>query len=153
MTKKVTEFKVGDRVGFPQYEDEDTGELTYGLRYEEYGDNIYGVITDVVSGGKLLVHWDDEDLNNEEPYSGKLSANQLMLESEMKVKLSALEVEFKDVNKQIAQKMKDAAKLLREANKLAKKQGYELANMYDAIDPLYSAMEACGWRTSSSFGC
>ena len=148
---KKLKFNVGDRVGDIEYEDYNTGDLKYGLRYEEYDDREFGVITDVLSNGKVSVKWDSDYLNSNENYNKPLDPKQLMLESEIKTKLPILEKEYNDVCKQISVKMKEAGKLLREANKMAKKTGNELANM-DAIDPLYSAMDACGWRTSS-FGC
>jgi hypothetical protein len=68
----------------------------------------------------------------------------------MKAKFSELEKEYEAVAKQIKVKLVEAGKLIKEANKMAKKAGADsLADMYDAIDPLESAMDACGWRTSS----
>jgi hypothetical protein len=64
-----------------------------------------------------------------------------------------MEKEYEVVAKQIRSKLTEAGKLIKEANKMAKKTGATyLADMYDAIDPLKNAMDACGWR-SSSWSC
>lgn len=146
MPKKI--FKVGDRVSDISYQDEHTGDMKYGLVFTEWmNEPQYGVITEILSDGKVLISWDSEWLNTN-PHSFETKC--LMLEDDVEAKLTILEKEFKVVSKQVSVKLKEAAKLLREANKLSKKTGNSLSDM--DVGPLYNAMNACGWRTSS-FGC
>jgi len=141
-------FKVGDHVGMGVGMDDD-GKGADKLRYSEGTELVYGVITDVLSSGKVLVNWEDPYCIK--TYKGPLDPKILMLDITLKAKYSELEKQYKELEKELSAKMKEAAKLIKEAGKLAKKQGYELANM-DAGYELYGAMGACGWRTSY-FGC
>jgi len=161
MKKKLEE---GQRVGCAI---DEVGDFTAKVRYDgEYCDGpIYGKVTDTdLPGGKVKVLWDDDQYNDHSQVfsktTGKLQssvsvaveipAKMLLPETEMKAKFSELEKEYDAVAKQIRVKLTEAGKLIKEAHKMAKKSGAEsLADMYDAIDPLESAMDACGWRTSS----
>lgn len=151
MAKKP--FQKDDRVGLAvsvAYDDYSGDEQEIPLRYSPDEEYEYGVITDVLSSGKIVVKWDNEyyDRYNQDP----VDANTLLPEEVMKKKLDKLRESYDKTEGEIEQKMKEAAKLIKEANKLAKKTGHELAEMYDVISPLVGAMDASGWRTSS-WGC
>jgi hypothetical protein len=161
MKKASKSFKVGDRVGATSDPDSGGG-FTSKIEYAGNSDLCFGKIVEVLSNDDVKVLWDNE-YHNDPTYHPKtrellrydpamVKANVLLGETEVKKKYSELEKEYQVAATQVKLKLKEAGKLLREANKIAKKSGRELAEMYDAIDPLYSAMDACGWRTSS-FSC
>jgi hypothetical protein len=156
MTKKVFTFKEGDRVGefTSQYQDNDYDDSHTGpLRYDEDNDPEYGQVTDVLSSGKVLVSWDNDYRKQYPRYTGPQDPAGLAPEEVVKAQYSKLEVEFKEVEKEIKAKLKEASTSIREANKLAKKVGRPLAQMYNMFyGTLYKAMDDAGWRTSS-FGC
>jgi hypothetical protein len=151
---KKKEFKVGDRVGHTVYFEEDRygdGEQVIGIRYNPDQDEPdYGVVTDVLSNGKLMITWDSDwkNANGNKP----LPANEFLLEEEVEKKFAKLEQEFNQVEKEIKSKLKEAAALIKAAGKLAEKTGNSLADMYDAVGPLRNAMDASGWH-SSSWNC
>jgi len=81
--------------------------------------------------------------------------------------MKSLDVDFEELVKSINDKIKEAAKLLEEANDLAQSKGYpalndrygdyednELSKFYDEVDiyPLLNKLNDAGWRTSS-IGC
>jgi hypothetical protein len=149
MKKKV--FKVGDRVGYaePQYNNNDR---VVPLRYEEDDPPAYGVVT-AVTDDNVIIKWDAT--RYDAAHEGNLDLEDqksLYPEEELKKKWSKLEEDFTKLEVQVVDKVKAAGKLLREANKIAKKTGHSLEEMYDAISPLMDAMDDCGWNTSS-FGC
>jgi len=156
-------FEEGQRVGAAT---DESGDFTAKLRYDgEYSDGpVFGKVVDVISATKVKVLWDDDYLNEHSQVfnktTGKLvksvsvaremDTKLLLPEAEIKAKYSELEKEYEVVAVQIRAKLKEAGVLIKEANKMAKKAGADsLADMYDATDPLESAMDACGWRTSS----
>lgn len=143
-------LKVGDRVGIATSDYDDDFESKVGkLRYDPDSDPDYGVVSDLLANGQVMVKWDDAWRNsNNHP----VDVATLALESVLKEKLSKLEEEYLEIEKEIRVKMKAAALNIKEANKLAKKTGHSLEEMYDVVDPLINAMDAAGWRTSS-FGC
>jgi hypothetical protein len=161
-------FTVGQRVGCAL----DAGcNFTAKVRYDgNYGEDpgpAFGKVTEVLRNGKVVVLWDDDYLNDhdvrfdektgqEKSSTAKgitMDTKLLLPEAEMKAKFSELEKEYEKVAVQIRSKLTEAGKLIKEANKMAKKAGVDsLAAMYDATSPLESAMDACGWRTSS-WGC
>lgn len=116
--------------------------------HDEYDDyTLTGVVLDgPAKPGHVVVLWDDNDQDYElEEVDIKL----LTLASER----GNIEVEFKSYQKQIKEKMREAAKLVHEAGDLAKQaHARSLESMYDACRPLVSAMDDNGWR-SSSWGC
>ncbi len=69
-----------------------------------------------------------------------------------------LEGDFDDLVKKIKPKLKEASKLLKEANALCKKEGTTLQSLaeehdyYDLISSLFHQIDEGGWRTSS-IGC
>jgi cytoplasmic iron level regulating protein YaaA (DUF328/UPF0246 family) len=85
--------------------------------------------------------------------------------------MSDLELDFKEIAKQINERIKNAAKEMEEANKLAKSIGLKSMTYYDYADPedledsvveeirdiinispLFSQLDKAGWETSS-IGC
>jgi hypothetical protein len=155
MKKVSKDFKVGDRVARfeQQYNDNDE---PIKPRFDAENYPIFGVITGVIfnsAPAQVVVKWDPPEWDRKRVMDPKIvPAKDLQLEAPLKASWSKMEAEFELLEKQVADKLKEAGKLLREANKIAKKSGRDLAEMYNAIDPLYSAMDACGWRTSS-FSC
>lgn len=151
MTKKKKTFKVGDRIGRVFTEEKDWyGSPTSRVEkivYNEDVDPDYGLITDILSNGKVMVKWDNEYLNKEEQKA--VDPEHLDLEENVQKLYSKLEVEFNMVEKQVKEKLREASKLILDAQKLAKKTGHKVAEMYDAVSPLENAMDAAGWRTSS----
>lgn len=130
-------------------------------RYEECGNDCEGtIVSERTPGeagpGNVMVEWDLYDYQKqakEKPVAYAHPLKNLLPAKEAKLHFDKLEAEFKAYEKEVLVKMKEAGKLIREANKLAKKAGVEnLNDMYDATYPLYNAMDAAGWRTSS-FGC
>jgi len=141
-------FEVGQRVGTFLDKNE---EFTTTARYDEYGDAgpFYGKV--VSTGTSITVKFDGGYLNDDNG-TVEVPSSALLPEAEAKEKLSAIEQEFKAVEKQIKAELKIAGQSIRKANLLAKKLGTNLHDMGAGYDHLYSAMDAAGWSTSS-FGC
>lgn len=140
--KKNHVFKVGDRVG-----------ISNGLNMAEFDPESspdYGEVTDVLSDGRVMIKWDSDWRNKS--YKDPVDSSTLLPEKELQEIDAKLEKEFKVLEKEVVVKMKEAGKLIKEANKLAQKAGRSLHEMYEAVGPLESAMDAAGWRTSS-WGC
>lgn len=139
-TKVIATYQYGD-----EYSD-DTEEGVVQYTANEYDDyTLIGVIrSQEAAAGKVWVKWIEGELTEEDDREVELKV--LSLESER----SQLDKEFKEVERLIQAKMKEAAKLLSEAGKMAKPR--RLASMYDAVRPLVDAMDNNGWR-SSSWGC
>lgn len=114
--------------------------------YSEYV--LTGVILDkeAEQDGCVVVQWDEGCDRDEE--EEEIEIEILGLESNK----SDLEKEFKAVEKKISAKMKEAAKLVREANEMAQAAGAPHLESMDASYQLVSAMDDSGWR-SSSWGC
>jgi hypothetical protein len=165
MKKKFVE---GQRVATMLDEND---EFTSKLRYDgEYSDGPeFGKVVDTefCTKGKVKVLWDNDYLNATcnaiSKTTGKkvppskvaveMDIKVLLTEEEAKEKFASLEKEYDAVAKEVRAKLTEAGKLVKEANKIAKKAGVDsLADMYDAVDPLVDAMDACGWR-SSSWSC
>lgn len=108
-----------------------------------------GVVLDkIAKAGKVWVEWDECDHRGEGEVD-EVSIDILTLESD----LPEIEKEYKAASKLIKENMKEAARLVRESNKLAQKaHAASLESMYDAVRPLVDAMDSSGWR-SSSWGC
>lgn len=138
--------KVIAAIRYPEEYDYDGEEkLIKFVSTNTYDECIEGTVLDKeASEGKVFVAWDDV----EDPEEVSIKILSLLSEK------SVLEKEFQEAEKAIKQKMKEAAALVKEANKMAKKAGARnLAEMqYDAASPLVNAMDASGWR-SSSWGC
>ncbi len=152
MTKKQ-EYKIGDRVAKATarfYENEYAEAKVVPLYYDPDGDGLrLGEVTDISAKGKITVKWDGTYGRSE-----TLESKDLMTEEAGKARYSELEAEFAVIEKQVAAKVKEIARGIREANALSKKVGKPLARMgYEIIyRDLYKAMDDAGWNTSS-FGC
>lgn len=166
----MIKFEIGQRVG--TFCDDNTGEFTTKPTYSAYSDGsdrAFGKVIEVLARDKVKVLFDkDHDYLNENVicYSSKtgkptsdirgprtIETKYLLSEDEVKAKFSTFESDFKVVEKQVKEKLTVAAKAIREAQKLAKKElGTNVSEMYNTYDSLYRAMDAAGWRTSS-FGC
>lgn len=146
---KKSEAKPGTKV-IATYRSDEWGDNSWVDKYvpDEYDDyTIIGVVrTEDPGEGNVKVTWIEGDMKDEAEED--VNPKVLSLLSDR----SKLDEEFKAVEKEIKEKMKSAAALVREAGKLAKKHGAELQSMYDAAGPLVSAMDDNGWR-SSSWGC
>lgn len=155
MKKKNHVYKVGDRVGLAvsEYDDEYNydGPTVGKLRYNEDEGPEYGVVTRVVSSGRVFVKWDNEWYNKYHE-DEEQETNKLLPEAVHKKEYARLKADYNKLGTEIKAKMKEAAKLVREAGKLASKTNHELSEMYDEVSPLINAMDASGWR-SSSWGC
>lgn len=139
MAKKKV-FVVEDRVGQCDNYDED-GKLHFHPDSELY----FGVVSKVLTDDKVMVKWDDKYMSSDYP----VDTSDLFHEEELKEKFSKLEAKFKEVESKVKESIKLAAKSLLDAQKIAKAAGLDLSELYDAVAPLESAMDKCGWQTSS----
>lgn len=118
-------------------------------RHDEYDDyTMTGVVVDkTAASGKVFVQWKEGegDIDFDQPQEVDVKLLTLFTDR------SEIEKEFKELNKTLKLKMKEASAIIREAGKLARDKGYSLAEMGAGYD-LYGAMDSAGWRTSS-FGC
>jgi hypothetical protein len=119
--------------------------LTTHNEYED-DDCTRGVVKSVDKDGKLTVKW-DSSWRTTNP--SKHDASELMAEEEANKILDKLEAEYEVWAGPIREKIKEAAKLLAEADKLANKQKRDLTEMHEIVGPLIGAMDDVGWRTSS----
>lgn len=132
-------FEVGQRVVLVSGSNLDS--------HNEYGDDVTrGLIKSIDEEGKILIKWDNSYNNTN---NRKRKASELMLEVDANAILSKLEADFEVWAGPIREKMKQAGALLKEAGKLADKQGRDLTQMWELTGPLTSAMDEVGWRTSS----
>ena len=135
------QFEVGQRVVDKKHSD-----LKH---YNEYEDDVTrGVVVSLCEDEphKIRVKWDE---SYKKPNPENILIEQLIREEEADKILSVLEAEFKVWADPVAEKLKEAGKLIKEADALATKNGRELTEMYDVLGELTSAMEEIGWRTSS----
>jgi hypothetical protein len=105
-----------------------------------------GEVIALSANGNPIVKWDNSWSS---PQTSEIDYKKLILESEMKDKLSELEKEYEAVAGPIREKVTEAAKLLSEAANMAHMAGNDLNQMHDVISPMFGAMRNCGWRTSS----
>ena len=148
MNKK--DFKPGTKVLVTMDNNEWDGATGDLISYVHDDDDCYTLVGVVrskeASTGKVWVKWIEGDFDEDEQ---EVDIKILTLESDR----TQIEKEYSSTSKLIKEKMKEAGKLVREANSLAKKaHAKSLADMYNAVDPLIDAMDASGWR-SSSWGC
>lgn len=147
---KKKDLKPGTRIIVSTPSDEWSQEEYVKYYHNKYDDTTYvGTILDKpATEGYVWVAWDEDD-NHSEGEETEIGIDILTLESER----SKIEDDFKLFAAQIKDKMKEAAKLVLEGNKLAKQaHASSLADLYDAVAPLVNAMDQSGWR-SSSWGC
>lgn len=111
---------------------------------------IAGPVTQHPSAGEVVVvEWSSGLMQ-------KVTIRSLLTEPEADVKTSqmaeeafSLEQEWQQKASTIGDKMKIAAKLIKEADQLAHKSGHELMYLYDEVHPLMKALSDAGWSTSS----
>jgi hypothetical protein len=119
---------------------------------EDYDEQtLTGVVIDKPANrGKVWVRWDEDSCRDIDGDEEELDPKVLSLEANR----SELDKEFKVAAAAIKKKIEEAAKIVREANKMAQDAGVRNLEemMYDAASPLVSAMDDSGWR-SSSWGC
>jgi hypothetical protein len=147
---KKSDLKPGTRVIACVPRDEWSDESIVKYFHDDWNETtLAGAIIDKpAKTGKVWVAWDECD-HRGEGEEQEVKIDILTLESE----LPEIEKDYKEVTKLIKKNMQDAAKLIRESNQLAKKaHAASLESMYDAVQPLVSAMDSSGWR-SSSWGC
>lgn len=113
---------------------------------EAYNDGkpSYGVVTDVLSNGQVMVKWDSQYKNASLENPSKLCG-----EVDAQVKWSALEEAFNNVEEKVAAELKKASEFVLSAGQIAKEAGMDLLEMYEATRALERAMEKAGWNTSS----
>ena len=154
---KKSDAKPGTKVlatwagAFEEYSEEEI--VTYQYNDGDYGELVGVIRSKEASPGHVWVKWIDGDgldsIDAGEDNEMEVDLKILTLASEK----SDIEKDFKDVSKAIKEKMKEAGKLVLEANAMAKQAHLgSLANLYDAARPLVNAMDDSGWR-SSSWGC
>lgn len=130
-------FSVGDRVVLVA-----RSNLKEWNEYED--DTTRGTVTAVSENGTVSCTWDDSWV-----VPGTYNADELITEDKADKILAELEKEFERWAGPIRKKMEQAARCLNEARELADKQGKDLSEMHEIVGPLISAMDDCGWRTSS----
>lgn len=120
-------------------------------------DRLRGVVladprVDVITGEeKVYVKWDRTPWRGTNPE--EVLTESLLLEADGDTKYSELEAEWNKAEAAVTLKLKEAASLISEAAALAEEVGCDdLTQMYEAVRPLYSAMDSAGWN-SSSFSC
>lgn len=119
---------------------------------ERCGITIADPRVDPVTGEeKVYVQWDLD--RYKQPNPEEIVTQNLLLEADGKSKIAKLENEWNNAEVEVKEKLKAAAELISGAAKIADNVGCDsLLDMYDAIRPLYNAMDRAGWNTSS-FGC
>jgi uncharacterized protein YwqG len=146
---KKSDLKPGTQVLASVDSDEYDGGGIVKFYFDEYDDyTLTGVVMDKdASPNHVWVKWDESDFSEYD--EEEVEVELLTLASER----NSIEADFKAATKEVKQKMKDAAKLIKEANSIAlDAHAKSLADMYDAVSPLIDAMDNAGWR-SSSWGC
>lgn len=138
-------FKVGDRVGYISPFQNKVGQIIFNMNEEL----LYGIIKEINSKKEALIQWDNNYCNNLKYYQKPFPFSNLMLESEIKPKMEALEDEFNHLERLIVAKMEAAGQMIEEANQLAAAAGRKLHELYHATSPLTTAMDNAGWHTSS----
>jgi predicted DsbA family dithiol-disulfide isomerase len=127
---------------------------------------IVGSVEQVGAHNTVIVEWDNKQIQRittrsllsekdaltqdqtlkEEALRAK--AERVRAEARAKKERLRLEQEFEQSRELIASKFVEAAKLVEEADKLARKAGKSLYEL-DEAQPLIDAMEEAGWDTSS----
>ena len=108
-----------------------------------------GKIVGPLSNGTVIVEWEGGGLGR---YTIKTLMNEILGATESQRILNEkdrLEKEFAAVESAVAVKLKEAAKLIREAGSIASKAGKDIQDMYEATSDLERAMDSAGWNTSS----
>lgn len=162
--KKQLQFEVGQKVcSIARWDYADfTNDLSLVVR--DLADLVYGKIIKMLPKNKYSVLWDDNHINdhvyNYDPKTGEIVSETakptiiggkfLFDIADMKSKKAKIDKEFKMIEKQVKAKLIEAAKIIKDANKIAKSSGMDnLAEMYNVIVPLWNALDASGWNSSS----
>lgn len=138
---KMTKFEIGQRVV-----NVECSNLKTHNEYEE--DVARGVVVALYADEQdnVRVKWDSKWMK---PNPEKISSEKLIAEEDANKILSKLDKEYEAWASPIREKLKEAGELLREADRLAQKQGRNLVEMYVLTGELTNAMDEVGWRTSS----
>lgn len=91
---------------------------------------------------KALIRWD-----NSAEYEVYIST--LILEEDAKIKQAKLEEEFSALQKVVSVKMDEAAKLISEANELARGTQYHVSDLLGDYSSFETETSSAGWNTSS----
>jgi hypothetical protein len=139
----MSKFKIGDRVA----------DKIDRFEFDDCNEPREGTVIEGSAPGKIMVQWDQYSWEAAPRAPELVAVKNLLPPKEAKARFSELEKEYNGFVKEAETKLKAASKLIKEANKIAKKAGAEsLSDFHEAYGPLYDAMDAAGWRTSS-FGC
>ena len=111
---------------------------------------MYRGVIEAVNGNNYQILWDEGNTHHSVPDT--IERWQLVLESDLPKLNKTLEKEFRRVKRLIRAKMKQSAKSVKEAQKLASSVGFDLENLRDATRPLVNEMDNAGWQ-SSSWNC
>jgi hypothetical protein len=136
-------FAIGDRVSEVIKSRKDGWNRKVGKVFSstnDSGTNVYIIELDLHAYYKS---------KGEPPTYKRYEEADLMLEADAKSALNDLEDAFNKLQDELKVKIVEAANLIKEAGDIAEEHGEELAEMHDATDPLLSAMDNAGWRTSS----
>lgn len=125
-------FKVGDRIGT----------IPTKCDWEGVANARFGVVAGTSQEGKILVKLDGWSSQYE--YDPK----DIDFENNIKPKSLAIEEEFKNLQKEIREKIQVAGDMLKQSAKLAEDNGYSLRHI-EALYPLLNVMNDLGWETSS----
>ena len=107
-----------------------------------------GKVLSVEPNGKLLVEWDELGWRQTSKIE-RVDESGLVTEAEAEAAHNKLEAEFEALSDKVQEKLEEAAKLIREAGKIASDGGESLHDMYEVTEPLINAMDFAGWNTSS----
>ncbi len=153
-------FKIGDKVALSKWYDCDENEFS-----DFNHGNLYiagGIITRLVNTDKVKVKWDskytqDSFITDYKDSSEKLEVADdeipvafLIPLDNIKKLQSTLEKEYEAASKAIIPELKEAAKHIKEAVKIAEKNNMKLYDL--PMRDLINALDEAGWR-NSSFGC
>ena len=142
-----SKFKVGDRViGIIDINSGELVKLSTVFGSLEDTEEIRGKIYKVYSSNVDIL-WDNLNFRTEFP--SRVNQQFLLLEKDYKAEKATLEKVFKAVERQVKIKLKRAANLVKEANKLTKKAKLEMKAMQDVWSPLLNEMDQAGWNSSN----
>ena len=110
---------------------------------------IAGPLDNTHGNNLVIVEWDNGQLDKRQIKSLLSELDGAIESKRLLDKAAKLEQEFAEVEKACKDKLQKAAKLVREAAKLASDKDIDLQEMSEATGDLEYAMEEAGWRTSS----
>lgn len=144
--KSSAPLKIGSRVGVMYNEEYERIELPSDKGYHEKVTPCYGKIIGLVDQERVNIKWDDYS-----PITQTcLYHSELLSEKELRSVRSTMEKEW---DKKLSSFQKQMASITTEivnASKLVK--NIPDAKLYDVVHSIYSALDRCGWN-SSSFQC